>query len=83
MLMHDYGKEEGGWTYDDISKYFFIKWNSFETKKKQLLVVYLCHTNRFYLFLWFSTRSLPVVLLKLAMFFISGVSLIYINVNNC
>ena len=33
MLTHDYGKEEGGWTYDDISKYFFIKWNSFETKK--------------------------------------------------
>ena len=38
MLMHDYGKEEGGWTYDDISKYFFIKWNSFETKKNNYLL---------------------------------------------
>ena len=83
MLMHNYG--EGGWLYDGQAKInFWTRRNSFETKhNKYVFAVYLCHNNSFCSLSWFSTRSITCCFIKAnAMFFISGVSLICINVNN-
>ena len=49
---------------------------------KHILYIFII-TTAFIHFHGFPEHLLPVVLLKLIMFFISGVSLIYINVNNC
>ena len=74
MLMHEYGGGGGGWPYDDKSKKNF--------SQSEIFAVYLCHNNSFYLFSWFSTRYINCCFIIAYMFFISGVSLICIDVNN-
>ena len=62
---------------------FFTTWNSFATIRSEYLVAaYFCHINSFYSYPWFSIKSITCYLIvSYKMFFISDVSLIYINVN--
>ena len=80
------------WSYGDISKYiyFFSEWNSFERKKQKIIILIITLRCIFVIiiaairFHGFPLDLSPVVLLKLIIHLnISGVSLIYINANDC